>query len=198
MAPTAHQGIGADARQGAPHRQRSTDAPSRPQGADPDGPLSAQGAGADARLLAGVQLPRRSGMIYLKDNPLLREPLEGRARQAPAARPLGREPGAVVRVDAPEPADHQAHDLDVIFMAGPGPRRARACSARPTSKAPTRRSIRTRARTRRGCRSSSSSSPSPAASAATARRRRRARSTKAASSATASRTPTARRSTTPT
>ena len=46
------------------------------------------------------------GMIYLRDNPLLREPLSRRSRQASAARPLGREPGAVVRLDASEPA-HQ-------------------------------------------------------------------------------------------
>ena len=47
-------------------------------------------------------------MIYLKDNPLLKEPLKTRAREAPAARPLGREPGAVLRVGASQPHDRQA------------------------------------------------------------------------------------------
>ena len=68
-------------------------------------------------------------MIYLQDNPLLREPLQRRARQAPAARPLGREPGAVLRLGAPEPADRQARPRRDLRRR-PGPRRARRARAR--------------------------------------------------------------------
>ena len=137
----------------------------------------------------------RSGMIYLKDNPLLQGAAEDGTRQTPAARPLGRQPGAVVRLGAPEPDDRQARPRRDLRGRARS-RRARRARARPISKAPTPRSTRTRARTRRACRSSSSSSPSPATSAATSRRRRRARSTRAASLATACRTRTAWRSTT--
>ena len=111
------------------------------------------------------------GMIYLRDNPLLREPLDARSRQAPPAGPLGREPRAVVHLGAPQPGDQARrprHDL----RRGPRSRRARACWAPATSRAPTRRSIRTRARTWKACRSSSSSSRFPATSAATSRPRR--------------------------
>ena len=44
------------------------------------------------------------GQIYLLDNPLLREPLRRRARQAAAARPLGHDAGAELHLRAPEPA----------------------------------------------------------------------------------------------
>ena len=47
------------------------------------------------------------GQIYLLDNPLLREPLQPRAHQAAAARPLGHDAGAQLRLRAPEPR-HQA------------------------------------------------------------------------------------------
>ena len=43
------------------------------------------------------------GMIYLKDNPLLREPLKPRPHQGPAARPLGLGPRAGLRLHPPEP-----------------------------------------------------------------------------------------------
>ena len=43
------------------------------------------------------------GQIYLLDNPLLREPLQARARQAAPARPLGHDAGAELPLRAPEP-----------------------------------------------------------------------------------------------
>ena len=45
------------------------------------------------------------GMIYLQDNPLLREPLTTEHVKHRLLGPLGSEPGAVVRLGAPEPAD---------------------------------------------------------------------------------------------
>ena len=45
------------------------------------------------------------GQIYLLDNPLLREPLRARARQAAAARPLGHDARAEPPVRAHEPRD---------------------------------------------------------------------------------------------
>ena len=48
------------------------------------------------------------GMIYLKDNPLLKEPLKTEDVKVPAARPLGREPGAVLHLGASQPDDRQA------------------------------------------------------------------------------------------
>ncbi len=48
------------------------------------------------------------GQIYLLDNPLLREPLRPRARQAAAARALGDDARAELRLRAPEPGDPRA------------------------------------------------------------------------------------------
>ena len=48
------------------------------------------------------------GQIYLLDNPLLREPLRARARQAAAARPLGHDARPQSRLRAPEPRDPRA------------------------------------------------------------------------------------------
>ena len=48
------------------------------------------------------------GMIYLKDNPLLKEPLKSEACEAPAAWPLGYEPGALLRLDSLQPDDREA------------------------------------------------------------------------------------------
>ena len=47
-----------------------------------------------------------AGMIYLRDNPLLREPSKARAHQEPAVGTLGLEPRAELRLHSPEPA-HQ-------------------------------------------------------------------------------------------
>ena len=59
------------------------------------------------------------GQIYLLDNPLLREPLRARARQAAPARPLGHDARAELPLRAPEPRD-PARDLDAIYVTGPG------------------------------------------------------------------------------
>jgi xylulose-5-phosphate/fructose-6-phosphate phosphoketolase len=48
------------------------------------------------------------GMIYLKDNPLLKEPLKTERCKTPAARALGREPGAVFCLDSSQSNDRQA------------------------------------------------------------------------------------------
>ncbi len=64
------------------------------------------------------------GQIYLRDNPLLREPLDRRARQAAAARPLGHLAGPHLHLRASEPArarGRRGRDLP----GRPGSRRAR-------------------------------------------------------------------------
>ena len=76
------------------------------------------------------------------------------AREGAAARALGREPRAVVRLHPPEPRDPRARPRRAVHGRA-RPRRARACSAPSTSRAPTPRSTRTRASTRRGCAASS-------------------------------------------
>ncbi len=135
-----------------------------------------------------------AGMIYLQDNPLLREPLQARAHQEPAARSLGREPGPRLHLRAPEPADQEVRPRRDLPRRS-RPRRARRAGAR-LPRGHLRRDLPEQGRGRsRACGSSSRSSRSPAASAATARPRRRDRSTRAANSATASRTRSARRST---
>ena len=137
------------------------------------------------------------GQIYLLDNPLLREPLQRRARQAAAARPLRHDAGPQPRLRAPEPRDPRARprrDLRHRPRARrPGERRQRLPRGHLQRGLPA-----TSAGTRKGCGGCSGSSRSPAASRATRRPRRPARSTRAASSATRSRTRSAPRSTTPT
>ena len=63
------------------------------------------------------------GQIYLLDNPLLREPLQARARQAAAARPLGHDARAEPHLRPHQPRRSSARDLDAIYIIGPGPRR---------------------------------------------------------------------------
>ena len=135
------------------------------------------------------------GMLYLKDNPLLREPLEAGAHEAAAAGPLGLGRRPVLHLHPLQPADQQVRPERDLSSAAPGTGRRRSCP-RHISRAPIPRSTRTRAKTWRGCSASSSSSPSPAASAATPPRKRPAASTRAASWATASRTPMGRSTTT--
>ena len=77
------------------------------------------------------------GQIYLLDNPLLREPLAARARQAAAPRPLGDDARPELHLRAPEPRDQGARpERDLRHR--PRPRRARRSSRTPTSRAPTR------------------------------------------------------------
>ena len=47
------------------------------------------------------------GQIYLLDNPLLREPLQARAHQAPPARPLGNDARTEFHLRALEPRDRR-------------------------------------------------------------------------------------------
>ncbi len=79
------------------------------------------------------------GQIYLLDNPLLREPLRRRARQAAAARALGHHARAEPAVRAPEPghpasATSTRSSSPAPATAGPG------WSPTPTWRAPTARS----------------------------------------------------------
>ena len=135
------------------------------------------------------------GQIYLLDNPLLRRPLEPEDVKSRLLGHWGTTPGLNF-VYAHMNRAIRDHDLNAIYVTGPGPRRPRAGGATPTSRAPTARSTRASGRTRRGSGASSASSRSPAASRATWRRRRRAPSTRAASWGTRSPTPTGPRSTT--
>lgn len=105
------------------------------------------------------------GMIYLKDNPLLKEPLKPEHVKHRLLGHWGASP-ALSFVWLHLNRMIVKHDLDVIFVAGPGTAR-RGFWGRRISKAPTPRSIRTRARTRKGCKSFSSNSPSPAISEVT-------------------------------
>ncbi len=97
------------------------------------------------------------GMIYLRDNPLLREPLKvehvkhrllGHWGASPALSFAWAHLNRVIKRD----------DLDVIFMAGLDMAR-RAYSVLPIWKVLIRRCTRTKAKTPRECRSSSSNSP---------------------------------------
>ena len=69
-----------------------------------------------------MQLPV-GGDDLSEGQPAAERAVEDRAREAPAPRPLGREPGAVVRVGAPEPNDRQARPRR-DFRGRTGPRRA--------------------------------------------------------------------------
>ena len=63
------------------------------------------------------------GQIYLLDNPLLREPLARRARQAAAARPLGHDAGPQLALGAPQPRHPGARPRRPL-RDRPRPRRA--------------------------------------------------------------------------
>jgi xylulose-5-phosphate/fructose-6-phosphate phosphoketolase len=125
------------------------------------------------------------GMIYLRDNPLLKEPLK--AEQV-KHRLLGHW-GA-----SPALSFTYIH-CNMIFLAGPG-HGAPGVLAPVYLEGTYSEIYPNKSEDEEGMRPSSSSSPSPAASAATAPRRPPARSTRAASSATRSATPSAPPSTT--
>ena len=138
------------------------------------------------------------GMIYLRDNPLLR-----RATGRPST-------SKIACWDTGDPIPGQTftwvhlnrlirkYDLDMIYISRARAMARRRCSPTAIWKVRTRKFIRRRARTKRECSTSSAHSPFPVSSAAIARRRCRDRFTKAANWATASRTPSARLSTIPT
>ena len=136
-----------------------------------------------------------AGMIYLRDNPLLREPLKPEHIKNRLLGHWGSDPGQTfIWVHLNRLI--KKYDLNVIYVSGPG-HGAPATLSNCYLEGITQRSIRTRARTKRECGDFSGSSRFPAASAAIARRRRPARSTKAANWAIAFRTDSARRSTIP-
>ena len=134
-------------------------------------------------------------MIYLIDNPLLREPLNPDHVKRRLLGHWGASP-ALSFVWAHLNRVIKREDLDVIFMAGPGHGAPGVLG--PAYLEGTYSEIYPdKSEDLDGLRSSSSSSPSPVISDRTLPRRRRGPFTKAASSAIASRTPTARLSTTP-
>ena len=128
------------------------------------------------------------GQIYLRENPLLREPLSARAHQAAAARPLGHQPRPVDDLRPAQPG--HPRDRHATGSTSPGPGTAgRHSSPPPGSRAPTPRSTPTSATTPTASARCSGSSPRPAGCPATSACRRPAASTRAASSATRSCTP---------
>ena len=138
-----------------------------------------------------------AGMIYLRDNPLLREPLKPEHVKRRLLGHWGSDPGmSLVYIHLNRLI--KKYDLDVIFLAGPGHGAPALLSNVYLEGAYSEiysDDLRGCGRVAHAC---SSSSLSPAASAAIARRRRPARSTRAESSAIRCRTPTARPSTIPT
>ena len=133
-------------------------------------------------------------MIYLRDNPLLREPLKPEHIKQRLLGHWGASPGLSFSYIHLNRLINK-YDLDAIFLAGPGHGAPGVLG--PVYLEGTYSEVYpNKSEDEDGhAASSSRSSPSPAASAATARRKRPARSTKAASWATASRTRSARRST---
>ncbi len=104
-----------------------------------------------------------AGMIYLQDNPLLREPLQPEHIKQRLLGHWGASPGlAFMYVHLNRLIRH--HDLNAIFLAGPGHGAPGVLApVYLEGTAPTPRSIRTPARTSRACAASSSSSRSRAA-----------------------------------
>ncbi len=152
-------------------------------------PAHRRGTAAHPRLLAGLQLSRL-GMIYLVDNPLLREPLRPEQIKNRLLGHWGSSPGLAFIYTHLNRAIKQ-YDLDMIFLAGPGhgaPGRTRTVLSR-------RHLLRNlpaeERRPRTACASSSKSFRSLAELEATALRKLPDRSMKAASWGTSCRTPAA-------
>ena len=136
------------------------------------------------------------GQIYLKDNPLLEEPLDARAHQAPSAGPLGHDAGVELSLCPSEPADQRErseHDLRHRSR----PWRPGHGGADLSRRVLYRALSGDRARAGTDCSGCSASSPGLTAFPATSRRKRPARSTRAASWAIRWSTPMARPSTIP-
>ncbi len=135
------------------------------------------------------------GMIYLKDNPLLKEPLKTEHVKHRLLGHWGASP-ALSFVWVHLNRMIVKHDLDVIFVAGPGHGAPGVLG--PAYLEGTYSEIYPdKSQDAEGMQKFFKQFSFPATSAATSRRKRRARSTKAASLATVSRMPTAWRSTTP-
>ena len=136
------------------------------------------------------------GQIYLLDNPLLDQPLERDQIKPRLLGHWGTTPGLnFIYVHLNRVI--KARDLDMIYICGPG-HGGPGMVANTWLEGTYSEIYPTSRRTKRECAACSSSSAFPAASRATPRRRRPDRSMKAASSDIRSRTPMARRSTTPT
>ena len=132
------------------------------------------------------------GMIYLQDNPLLREPLKPEHIKNRLLGHWGSSPGlAFTYIHLMRQI--KKYDLDMIFL----PDRAMALLAfwRPSTwKERIPRFIPTKAKTKRDCENFSNSSPFPGESGVIAHRKRPVPSTKAANSDTCSRMPAEPRS----
>ena len=90
-----------------------------------------------------------AGMIYLRDNPLLKEPL-ARALQEPAARTLGlRSRPDIYWVHLNRVI--RKYDLDMIYISGPGHGAPAVISPTAIWKGRIPKSTRRRARTKRAC-----------------------------------------------
>ena len=97
-----------------------------------------------------MQLPVGAGMIYLRDNPLLREPLKPEHIKNRLLGHWGSDPGqSFIWVHLNRLI--RKYDLDVIFISGPGPRRARDARQRLSGRHVLRDLSRTRARMKPGC-----------------------------------------------
>ena len=86
-------------------------------------PSQQRRAAPDRCLVASLQLPLRRHDLSAR-RPAAQGAAEARAREASPARPLGREPGAVLRVGASQ-SRHQAGCTGHDIHGGPGSRRAR-------------------------------------------------------------------------
>ena len=136
------------------------------------------------------------GQIYLRSNPLLREPLARGGHQVPAPGPLGHHARAELCLRPPEPGDPPGPAGDAVRRRS-RPRRARGGGQR-LARGHLLGDLRPRGRRRgRAWQSCSASFPTRAAFPATRRPRRPAPSARAANSGTRWRTPTGRCSTIP-
>ncbi len=132
-----------------------------------------------------------AGMIYLCDNPLLREPLKAEHIKQRLLGHWGSDPGqSFLWVHLNRLI--KKYDLNMIYISGPG-HGAPATLSNAIWRGRTQRSIRIRARTWRGCGGFSSSSRFRAGLGVTARRRLRDRSMRAGSWGIACRMDLARR-----
>ena len=122
------------------------------------------------------------GQIYLMENPLLREPLSSDHIKPRLLGHWGTSPGLSMLYALLNRVIRET-DEEMIYLAGPGHGGPALVAASSGSRAPTPRSTRTSATTRRASARCSGSSPRRAGSRATSACRPRAASTRAASSA---------------
>ena len=124
-------------------------------------------------------------MIYLRENPLLRKPLQTQDLKIRLLGHWGSDPGmSFMYVHLNRLI--RKYDLNMIFIAGPGHGAPAVCRT-PIWRERTRRFIRRAARTKKGCAIFSGSSRFPEASEAIALPKHLAPFMKAANSATACR-----------